>query len=239
MVDTGADLSILPISIFKSVSKISNFHLSAANGTNIKTFGLKLLQLNIGLRRNFNHEFVLADVNRPILGADFLNKFGLIVDVRNKRLIDPSTNISVITKSILVDTPIPINFSIDNEFGQLLKQFPTITALPNFNHPVKHQVVHRIITTGGLPFSRSRRLDKIKHKAAFVEFQHMIDIGICRQSSSQASSPLHMVRKDTNDWRPCGDYRRLNDCTQLDRYPIIFIIFQCHSMVVQYFQKSI
>lgn len=71
--DTGADLSILPNSIFNGSSKVSDFHLSAANGTNIKTFGIKLLVLNIGLRRNFKHEFILADVNRPILGADFLN----------------------------------------------------------------------------------------------------------------------------------------------------------------------
>lgn len=92
MIDTGADISVVPPNK-KIKPSNSSLCLYAANGTKIETFGTKRLSLSLGLRRDLQWNFVIADVNCPIIGADFLRYYGLLVDVRRRMLIDNDTKL--------------------------------------------------------------------------------------------------------------------------------------------------
>ena len=94
LVDTGAEVSVVPPSRIKRQHQ-QDLTLQAANNTSIATYSKRSLTLDLGLRHTFRWVFVIADVKHPILGADFLRRYLLHVDVAHNRLSDAVTHLEV------------------------------------------------------------------------------------------------------------------------------------------------
>ncbi|KRY80520.1 Retrovirus-related Pol polyprotein from transposon 17.6, partial [Trichinella pseudospiralis] len=104
---------------------------------------------------------------------------------------------------------------------KILKKYPSLTSCFRTSKPATHSIQHHILTHGPPVFARPRRLPPDRLERTRKEFDILLDLGIIRPSSSSWASPLYMVpKKQANTWRPCGDYRRLNNVTKLDRYLI-------------------
>lgn len=82
LIDTGAEISVLPSCKCDRTSKSPGPMLRAANSTSITTYGLRSLTLYLGMRRTFQCVFIVAGVNQPILSSDFLTQFDLDVSMR-------------------------------------------------------------------------------------------------------------------------------------------------------------
>ncbi|UYV80163.1 hypothetical protein LAZ67_18001859 [Cordylochernes scorpioides] len=83
-----------------SIQTKTYYKLYAANGSEIKTFGIKILNLYLGLRRDFQWPIIIANVKRGILGADFLFKYNILVDINKSKLIDGLNNLEIICGAI-------------------------------------------------------------------------------------------------------------------------------------------
>ena len=62
----------------------TNIQLQAVNKSPIKTFGQRSFTLDVGLRRVFRWICVVTDLPTPILVADYLDNYGLLVDIKKK-----------------------------------------------------------------------------------------------------------------------------------------------------------
>ncbi|GFT68533.1 transposon Ty3-G Gag-Pol polyprotein [Trichonephila clavipes] len=193
----GADVSILPWTKTKGECQASQYKLYATNGTEIPTYDLKkILTLDLGLRRPFQYPFIIANVKRGIIGADFLRKFQLLIDLHNRKLIDGVTNLSIkgeVATFQEINDLSTVNRS--SKYLNLLNSYPDLTKTNLVNRVVKHGVKHHILTTGQPVYSKARQLAPDKLKLAKQEFQFMLDNDIIRPSKSQWASPLHLVNK--------------------------------------------
>lgn len=145
LIDTGADVSVMPRQYSYVPCKPSTMRLFAANSSPIQVYGESLYTLDLGLRRSFLWNFIIADVGTAIIGADFLQNFHLLVDLRHKCLVDAVTNMK--TPGVpdrnhreptvkVCDSTSPI--------ATLLREFPSIDRADStrYIYAVQHHTPH-------------------------------------------------------------------------------------------------
>jgi hypothetical protein len=156
-------------------------YLCVANGTTIPTYGWLPLSLNLGLRRDFIWRFVVADVTQPLIGADFLSNYGLLVDSKYKRLLDGVTSLSAPAQAANSRIPGVKVVSASTPVDNILSEFQDITRSTGVQREVLQNTVHHNRTTPGPSVAcRPRRLAPDRLAIAKAQIDAMLRDGTAR-----------------------------------------------------------
>ena len=128
LIDSGASVSVFPAP--RSSSTSSGVRLLTADGSSLTCSGSRIIPLRFGDHR-FEWPFQLAPVAVPILGADFLKHFNLLLDVANQRVFssDSPTSPSIILPTAPNPTSAPFQenlLSAPKCIQDLLGEFPDV-----------------------------------------------------------------------------------------------------------------
>ena len=219
LVDTGATVSLFP---HHSPHPPKPSQFCTVDGSPLHTWGRRRFSILLG-GRTFLWNFLLAPVDRPILGWDFLVHFKLWIDAPGARLLD-SANMTplCVVSGDSGDAAVVAAVAVPPPVSNLLSQYSDIMGTGFSDIQPSHGVFHHVVTSGP-PVHARARLDPVKLASAKAEFMKMEEAGIIRSSCSPWASPLHMVPKPDGSWRPCGDYRALNLATIPDSYPLPYL----------------
>nr|CAB3266579.1 D-serine dehydratase-like [Phallusia mammillata] len=100
LVDSGSDVSIVPAWFAKCFYNKKSVYLYGAAGKGFTSFGETRVSVNFNLSRSFRWRFLVCAVRQPILGADFLRHYNLLIDIRRRKLISQSNKNTVKSPSL-------------------------------------------------------------------------------------------------------------------------------------------
>ncbi|CAM5132648.1 unnamed protein product [Eretmochelys imbricata] len=83
------------------------------------------------------------------------------------------------------------------------------------------ETYHHIRTIPGAKVTlRPYRIPAAKREEIKAKVKKMLELGVIEESYSQWSSPIVLVPKPDSTMKFCNDFRRLNEISQFDGYPI-------------------
>lgn len=172
--------------------------------------------------------FVVASefMNTPVIvGTDVLNREGIrYVRTRDCQLLTRETCGSERVMTVQFDTSIPINTSlVDDDLQRLME------IINEFSQHLISGTAMSTVNTGSMSiklnsntpiYYRPYRLSYAETLRVREIIKDLLGKGIIQESESDYASPILLVKKKDGSDRMCVDYRKLNEVTVKDRFPL-------------------
>ena len=135
LVDSGASVSVFP---GPKSSSANGIRLLTADGSSMFCSGSRLIPLRFSCgsgSKVYTWNFQLAPVPIPLLRADFLKHFNLLVDIKGRKLVHADCPEDIIINASPEPQPTfnSVSFlSAPREIQDLLKDFPDVLSTDGF-----------------------------------------------------------------------------------------------------------
>lgn len=216
LLDTGADATIINQELLKKckISKFedSNANLRSATGDKIEVVG-KIKNLEIELAgKKINAETIVTKqnpANYGIIGANtILKNSQILCEIINNRVKNANNNIK--EKKWIRD--------ITQEW--VLAKYEDLFRT-EINTKTKCLVgIHRIKTKGGPIVQRNYQVPRHWEVEIDNQVKDLLRCGVISPSKSEWASRIIPIRKKNGEIRLCIDFRKINDITVRDNYPL-------------------
>ncbi|GBO42330.1 Retrovirus-related Pol polyprotein from transposon 297, partial [Araneus ventricosus] len=121
----------------------------------------------------------------------------------------------------ILENPEGLNEEQRTAVKELLQEFQNLFSTSDSDVGRCNMTHHRINTGNHPPIKQyPRRLPLAKKEEAERLVKEMVDYGIIEESSGPWASPIVLVKKKDGSTRFCLDYRKLNEITIKDSYPL-------------------
>ncbi|GKC39446.1 enoyl-[acyl-carrier-protein] reductase, mitochondrial [Tanacetum coccineum] len=132
-----------------------------------------------------------------------------------------ATDMQFCAVKLVIPTWMENQSNLQSELQQLLDSFDDVFDNPT-HLPPKRILDHSIaLKEGSNPINlRAYRYGPVQKNVIEDMVQEMLKSGIIRESQSEFASPVVLVKKKDSTWRFCVDYRKLNNITVKNQFPI-------------------
>ncbi len=122
------------------------------------------------------------------------------------------------SEPVVVDVNPGLSATQKGELQHLVGQFSDVfSSLPGQTNVLQHDIR---TPPGVVVRQRPYRVPEARRQAIEEEVQQMLKLGVVEPSRSPWSSPIVMVPKPDGTLRFCNDFRRLNEVSEFDGYPM-------------------
>lgn len=206
-----------------NIRKTAKPFCTVANGHSIKSLGTINVPIQLEGRVVSLKIIVVPEIQQSlILGVDFWEAIGFVPDLRNDQWHFSDANISTIQTQ--KEIPLLSTFDMSVEQHKKLDNVIDSHFLNNTPELGRTDLVEHVIKTTSPPIKqRYYPVNPNVQEHIDKELNKMLKLGVIEPSKSPWSNPILLVKKKDKSYRFCVDFRKLNQVSEKDAYPIPFV----------------